>query len=222
MPNAPDLLNVAKLVLGGTDDPWPALRELVQHVTRDPDAYLPNEHVLGFVHCRLGEFEGRTVRLHIWPKENRELMDPVWPVHTHHWTISSAVIAGHVLNETFEVQRDLGGTSQLYRVEYSKGGLSERRKTGDRVSVARQSRERWDAGAVYEIPLKTYHSTTVPDGLFAATVIVTGQQTRDLPLVVGDAAGDDRYEYRVRPTDHGRWRGLLAELNASMALRDNV
>jgi hypothetical protein len=214
MPNADTLAGTVVSVLHGKGDVGAALLPVVKAVAGDPERYAANYHVLGFLHCRLGESEGHTVRLHIWPSVPRIYAEPVWAVHTHHWTIDSAVIAGHVLNETFEVNRDDQGPHELYEVAYLGDGLSERRRTGQRVSMVRTSAERWEAGQRYEIPLETYHSTTVPEGLFAATVIVTGLRSNTSPLVVGDASGGVRYRYGVQAVSLERWSQALTELTA--------
>jgi hypothetical protein len=141
---------------------------------------------------------------------------PVRPVHTHHWTISNAVIAGHVINETFEVQPGDNGSKQIYEVRCIGDGLSERRRTDQRLTVVGRGAERWDAGSRYDIPLSTYHSTFVPHQIFAATVIVTGRRTEARPLVLGEASGEASYQYVTEGLTRERWSALLTQLRARL------
>jgi hypothetical protein len=205
----------ASAVISG-GDPRPGLQPLVEVLLQDPDAYPASNHILGFIHCRVAEVNGQTLRIHIWPKRNRSGGTPDWPVHTHHWTISSAILAGYVFNETFEVTQDEEGRHQNYEVQYLDNGKSERIRTNMRVSSALICVDRWSAGERYEIPLNTYHSTSVPDGVFAATAILTGVSTTLRPLVLGDASGGEAYQYtvdRARPDD---WLDALSQLLKAM------
>ncbi|MGN6816265.1 MAG: hypothetical protein ACTHK3_09290, partial [Solirubrobacterales bacterium] len=135
---------------------------------------------------------------------------------THHWTISSAVIAGYVINKTFSVHADDRGPHQLYKVHYLADGRSERRRTETQVSVEAVGQDRWRAGERYEIPLETYHSTTVPERVFAATAILTGKRTDLPPLVLGDSSGNDAYQYSVESSSPDKWAKALRQLRLLM------
>jgi hypothetical protein len=215
MAEADIIENAAVAVLEG-DDPRVELLPLIGMLASQPERFPATKHVLGFLHCKLGELDGRTLRLHIWPDTERLYGDPQWPVHTHHWTISSAVVAGHVVNETFAVWPDIQGQSQLYEVHYAGNGLSERRRTDERVVVVKNDSETWRAGDRYDIPLGTYHSTTVPEGTFAATIIVTGTRTDALPLVLGQASGKAQYHYSAEEPAAEAWVQALSKLQRSI------
>jgi hypothetical protein len=213
-----DLLSsAAECVLRRQDDPRIGLLPLIESVAANPEQHPGAHHVLGFLQTRLGEVDGRTVRLHIWPEDDRDYGTPNWPIHTHHWTIDSAVVAGHVVNETFVIDRDDGGSFELFAVAYLEGALSERRPIGERIRVSQETVERWDAGQRYSIPLATYHSTTVPERTFAATVILTGVRTDTPPLVVGEVTSDrPSYRYETRFVDPNRWAAELRKLEAAV------
>jgi hypothetical protein len=74
----------------------------------------------------------------------------------------------------------------------------------------------WRAGDRYDIPLETYHSTTVPEGTFAATVIVTGTRTDAAPLVVGQTSGKAQYLYSAEKLASGKWARALGKLQRSL------
>jgi hypothetical protein len=146
--------------------------------------------------------------LHIWPDTERDYAEPRWPVHTHRWTISSVIVAGQVLNETFAVEPTDGGQHQLYEVLYAGDGITERARTKQRVSMRPARSDSWRAGDRYEIDLGTFHSTTVPDGILSATLIVSGVQTDAPPKVVGDVSGVDAYRYTARPVADNVWAAV--------------
>jgi hypothetical protein len=204
------------VVSGG--DPRVGLRPLLVAMQRDPSAYPATRHILGFLHCKVADVNGHTLRIHIWTEGKRRIGYPNWPMHTHHWTISSAILAGFVLNDTFAVAEEDDGPYRLYEVGYLSHNLSERRRTEARVASTPIRADRWYAGERYEIPLGAYHSTTVPAGAFAATAILTGLRTPSSPLVVGEASGKDRYRYAVDPAPCEEWLGALTQLLELMKL----
>lgn len=211
-----EVLETAAEAIVGNGEPREQLLPLIEMLVDNPERYPATKHVLGFIHCKLAEFNGQTLRLHVWPAGERSYGIPAWPVHTHHWTISSAVIAGYVVNETFSVRTDDHGHKQLYEVHYVGNGLSERRRIDERVSVDVNRSEFWHAGERYSIPLGTYHSTTVPEGTFAATVILTGIRTDVAPLVLGQVSGKTQYRYSVDEVATENWASTLAELRPLM------
>jgi len=210
------LLEDAMATVLGAGDPRPRLLSLVETLAEAPADVPASRHVLGFLHCRLGACDDRTVALHVWPDGPRQQGEPVWPVHSHRWTISSAVIAGYLVNETFRVRPSETNSHQLYEVRYISDELSERQRTGQHVEISPHSADRWNAGDRYEIPLGTYHTTNVPHDVFAATVMVTGKKEDVPPLVVGDASGVPSYRYGVDPVDTGEWAAVLDRLREMM------
>ena len=214
-----DLFESAASAVVSGGDPRVSLRPLVRLLQRSPEAYPAGQHVLGFHHCKVAEVNGRTLRVHIWPKDKRSYGVPTWPVHTHHWTISSAILAGHVFNETFAVSENEDGRHQLYAVKYASDGWSERQRTDTRATSTSIQLDRWNAGERYEIRLNTYHSTSVPDGVFAATAILTGKRTTTPPLVLGEASAAQSYRYPKEIVPSETWLDTLNQLLELMEAR---
>src|SRR4051794_32516353 len=80
----------------------------------------PLWHPLGFVSCVIKESKGdHVVRLHYWPKGERRVKNPDWPIHTHSYHLSSYVLCGVVRD--LQYQRSSGDRS-IYAVKYFEGG----------------------------------------------------------------------------------------------------
>ncbi len=136
-------------------------------------------HGLGMLQAELSE----TLRIHIWhPRLVSSGM--AWPrcVHDHRFDITSAVIAGSIIDVpcivTFNGQYAPSGGDdvRVYEIEHAKNqermkGCSTAASASFRAQgrVSRCSEVTWAAGHEYRIPRRSFHTTRVED--LAITVV---------------------------------------------------
>jgi hypothetical protein len=158
-------------------------------------------HPLGFAHAKIWSEGQSTLRIHLWPLQNRRPQDPLWPIHTHVFNLESLVLAGTVHNKLYEVQScDMGG-SQLYRVQYRDAG-SVLLATGLFAEAFETQGQKAGPGEIYGVPADMFHSSSVEDHAFAATLVRTRKDKAIEPLVLGARAADSEYFYQRFPCDH--------------------
>lgn len=159
---------------------------------------VPLWHPLGFVSCVIKEVPSNyVVRLHYWPKNERRVKNPHWPIHTHSYKLNSLVLSGEVRDLQYGV---ICGTGQwIYSVNYPKGG-SEIVKTSESIQVHTEIDEIKLPGEQYQVPRDKFHQTEVPIHQSAVTLVILTDHSSDAPKVLG---GDisEKYFYDRIPFD---------------------
>lgn len=73
---------------------------------------VPLWHPLGFVSCVIDELpSSHVVRVHYWPKSQRRVKNPDWPIHTHTYRLRSLVLAGEVRDIQYRISPEVNGAS---------------------------------------------------------------------------------------------------------------
>lgn len=144
----------------------------------------PQWHPLGFVSCViLRETDGSTVRVHYWPKSERRVKNPDWPVHTHTYQLSSLVLAGRLFD--IQYQRSSGTSQVIYEVNYYDGGSSIAR-TSETISLSIEFEKERSVGEQYSVERGVFHETRVAFDESALTLVALSEFKENLhPLVVG-------------------------------------
>lgn len=175
------------------------------------DAAVATIHPLGFIQVKLATYEEFSLRFHVWPSPGIPPQEPVWRIHRHGWVLRSYVLRGEAVNYEYGIEEDPGGDRRLYRVAYGES-TSTLERTDTLISYTQTSMAEYTAPAVYEIPADAFHATVSPSGEPTATFVVVYSEKESSPLVVGDADGDNRFEFhrhRVPPDD---LRQVLAQV----------
>lgn len=169
--NGGDAEDMRRILIAG-----PVLEETFEHS-------LAIEHVLGFAQLRLGSYEGRLVRIHIWPAvSSDERSDPTSDVHSHMWPLHSYILGGWVENSLFDVMQTPDGPGEMFEVRYS-SKASHRVPVGARVRWEMKKAEQVTRGMRYSVGADDFHASRVgPKG--SVTLVVTGLRSRRSPLVV--------------------------------------
>ena len=159
---------------------------------------VPLWHPLGFVSCVIKEVPSDcTIRLHYWPKGERRVKNPHWPIHTHSYKLNSLVLIGEVRDLQYGV---ISGTGQsVYSVNYPKGG-SELVKTADSVQIHTEIDEIKFSGEQYQVPRDKFHQTEVPIFKSAVTLVILTDHSSDAPKVLGSDISE-KYFYDRIPFD---------------------
>jgi hypothetical protein len=166
------------------------------------------QHVLGFWQIRLGQHNGRFVRLHFWDGTAPQVED----VHSHAWPFRSYVLAGRIDDRRFQVRDDPGAQGELARVDYAHAGLTRRVPLGRKVSCDEVVASVVTAAESYQLAKEEFHCSAVRSRL-AATLLVTGRESAS-PYVVqfGETAERDYPLEHADPPAVSRWLEYLQGL----------
>lgn len=158
---------------------------------------VPLWHPLGFVSCIIKETQNYTLRVHFWPKGERRVKNPDWPIHTHSYFLSSFVLRGSVRDIRYKTID--GGQGVIYSVRYFNGG-SEITQTEKEIGVVPIVDELRNSGDSYEVGLDVFHQSVVEKESSAVTLVALSQFVDSPPLVLGSSA-EEKYPYDRKPYD---------------------
>jgi hypothetical protein len=133
-------------------------------------------HPLGFT-CLPVERSGRDgVCVHLWSPRLGSAAPTTSAIHAHCWHLTSCVLLGRLENQLAHVTDALPDThaDEPYRLleVRSRGDTDELVPTTRLVRCAPGRRQVISAGDVYSVPAGEFHSTAVPLGTEAATVVL--------------------------------------------------
>ena len=137
------------------------------------------------------------MRVHLWPKGERRVKNPDWPIHTHSYFLSSIVLQGNIRDIQYNSIE--GGQNVVYSVSYFEGG-SEITQTAEKVGVVPLVDELRCEGDSYEVDLDVFHQSVVPVDRSAVTLVALSKFTDSPPLVLGSPA-EEKYPYDRTPYD---------------------
>lgn len=169
---------------------------------------VPLWHPLGFVSCVIDELpSSHVVRVHYWPKNQRRVKNPDWPIHTHTYRLRSLVLAGEVRDIQYRISP--GSEWCVYSVNYYSGG-SEIIRTPHEVDAIVEIDELRRSGNHYEVPRGVYHQTLVPIEQTAITLVLLTDHDSDTPKVLGSKLAE-RYPYNRVPFDRYEFWGKIRD-----------
>ncbi len=112
------------------------------------------------------------------------------PVHCHSWELTSFVLYGEVGNLRSRVSQDaVQPTHRVFQVDSSPSGVDEIRPTSRLVRCEPGPEETSARGQVYRLPAGAFHSTVVPKGSAAATLVLGRSLPRHTDLSLGPVNG---------------------------------
>ena len=149
--------------------------ELLQEVLDDPKkieqiAERSYAHDNGFLKIVIDEYDGKKIRLHVFP-ENREI-PPAENWHNHRWPFASKILVGSIIHDiaTFN-SSDLGSYVKWAYTKMPDGTFSLL-PTKDRFKMATKFTRTYVAGDQYQLPTGDIHRI-IPTGEFTATMVRT-------------------------------------------------
>lgn len=131
-----------------------------------------------------------TVRLHIWPKSERQLRKAHPRIHNHGFHLYSTVLAGIYREVCFtiveplpedreETQRPIGFNEFLVRSS-GRTNHDSVEASGDRLRIQATSLVKaYGYGSFHALELGVFHATLIPKGAFCATLAVMGHRSPD-------------------------------------------
>ncbi len=153
---------------------------------------VPLWHPLGFVSCVVENVpSSHTVRLHYWPRGERRVKNPDWPIHTHSYTLTSLVLKGKLRDLQYRVAT--GHEKRVYSVNYFEGG-SEIVRTSETVEVHDKIDEIRFSGDQYQVSCGVFHQTQVSIDQSVVTLVILKDHVSEAPKVLGDEQSE-KYPY---------------------------
>jgi len=213
--------------MGSAEHVWRALgggetveRDAVAEILRSARAVDDvTWHPTGFVVAKVEVFERGMLRLHVWPDDDRVFGEPHWPVHDHVFSLQSLVLMGSVFSREHEVVDDPAGTMRRWAVDYGEGRDSQLVPEGNPVSVRAGQPVTTGPGNTYGVAAGRFHTSSVPEGQLAATLVATRATDRRRPFVLGPRGIDDPVAVRRAAAAPGRWRGWVERVAEAWARR---
>ncbi|HEL4244407.1 hypothetical protein I5U23_09855 [Stenotrophomonas maltophilia] len=147
----------------------------------------PNWHALGFIHCKLFESEAGTLRLHIWPPNERSPLEQKSKIHDHIFDLKSLVLCGQITNVLHTESDRIETPSkafELHYVEYNRQG-SRLIASGKEVFAAEKIRSEIKKGNTYQIQKGMLHDSQVSIDELTATIVATYGHVQERPRMLG-------------------------------------
>lgn len=173
----------------------------------------PLYHPLGFVSCLVPCARDMILRLHFWPEGERRYKNPLWPIHTHNYRLSSFVVAGEVIDVQYDAEISEFGAEVIYEVEYS-GEDSKISESARKCFLTEARRNILKSGDSYQVERGIFHQSEVEQGRSAVTFVCLTDKGAENPLVVGEPTGRVFPYERVRYDKDLFWRHVRSGLSA--------
>lgn len=137
-----------------------------------------NRHPLGFVHIELTPVaslkSGERLRVHYWPQAGANA-DQIGTLHDHVWSLASVVAVGSLRDRTYVPMADPAGAFDGTRVVYGEDRNEFVPAGTFNLTFDRETHV--GGGAVYRIPSRRVHDTTVVEA--PAVTFVLAQDDPD-------------------------------------------
>lgn len=151
-------------------------------------------HPLGFIYCRLHEFENKeNIRLHIWNKFSDTLISSM-NIHNHFYDVNSYVFKGKVINTLYAV---IEGDEDISHYQYVGSYInSDKRiltKTNIGKKLIKMSCDIINFGELYRISKEEIHS----GGTIGESITITYSENlgNPSPLIFGSLDSNSQYTF---------------------------
>jgi hypothetical protein len=129
-------------------------------------------HPLGFLCFPVHRDDGHGVCVHVFDGGAATELTTS-PVHSHSWELTSCVLYGEVVNRRMVVREERREpTHRLYEVDSDPAGVDELRPTARLVSCEPGRAQTSRRGEIYTLAAGEFHTTVVPRGTAAATLVL--------------------------------------------------
>ncbi|MFD7135932.1 hypothetical protein [Streptomyces sp. NPDC059894] len=128
-------------------------------------------HPLGFVCLPVLRDGADGVCVHVFGPADPVLRDH--QVHSHSWNLTSTVLYGRLGNRRMRVHEEAAQpTHRVFEVRSDPSGVDELRPTDRLVRCLPDVEQTSARGQTYDLPAGEFHTTVVPDGRPAATLVL--------------------------------------------------
>lgn len=191
--------------------------EMLDFVTNNYEQFEPNWHALGFIHCKLMDFEEGTLRLHIWEGQEKHPEEQQEKIHDHLFSLNSFVISGKIKNEFFEALEttSFDFTHYAYTVKY--GDKFSQLSFSDKLYKVRRLDEKVILdGEYYEIQSTRFHRSSLIEGGTALTLVATYKHSTKAPVTLSEILLNDNKIRAFSPYDKQKWRDKLLKIRKEL------
>ncbi|MCP8463223.1 hypothetical protein NK553_04600 [Pseudomonas sp. ZM23] len=187
-------------------------RELAELVKPLLDSLQPVWHPLGFIHVRLATLSSHeTIRLHLWPADQKHVAEQFDKVHDHLFNVASRVVSGEVTNIRYCFTPDDDGDWREVRVRYGEK-QSELQETGLTGRLDALGSTQYCAPATYDVPRYELHETVLSGVSSALTVVRTDSASSYFPRAIFRRDSPLPPPRAPVACSQRQWRDLLGEL----------
>jgi hypothetical protein len=191
--------------------------KIISFLIKNGDQYTSKWHALGFIHCEIASFTQGSLRLHIWPSQDRHSQEQIDKIHDHIFSLTSLVLCGTIKNDTYTVDEvsKSEASNQSYKVKYQPNS-AELQATGNYFKKTLKHQDEIKKNESYTVLAGDFHQSTVTDGTFVATIVATYDHVKLSPRLLGSI---DRSESIVRDyvvCEKTRWLELLAYIEVNL------
>jgi hypothetical protein len=147
-------------------------------------------HPLGFICFPVLREGSRGVCVHAFDGTEKPVESTASQIHSHSWDLTSTVLYGQVDNRCVRVDDEPDRpTHRVFEVHSDPAGVDELRPTTRLVRCLRGAEQTSVRGETYTLAAGEFHTTVVPDGRPAATLVL-GQTLPDrMDLSLGPVHG---------------------------------
>lgn len=155
-----------------------AATELMRHAASELERVVSGRralravrHPLGFVCLPVLRDGPRGVCVHVFGPADPVLTDH--QVHCHSWELTSTVLYGRLGNRRMRIRDEAEHpTHRVFEVRSDPSGVDELRPTERLVRCLPGTEQTSSRGQTYALPAGEFHTTVVPDGRPAATLVL--------------------------------------------------
>jgi hypothetical protein len=158
-------------------------------------------HPLGFMYCKLHEFQNTEVfRMHIWNSVSK-VQKPIMNIHNHYYDVNSFIYKGKVSNDLYEINKEHALTHTVYSGSYQNESTRVLTKTDDSRALIHLEKQIITQGELYYIKKNEIHSGDNVDNEVTITFVYSENPGNPTPLVFGPLNGEKSYTYNSNLVD---------------------
>jgi len=174
-------------------------KPIIREIRYNSNRYHPTWHALGFIHCKVANFDGGQLRLHIWPAGKSHHLEQDLKVHEHVFDVNSCLVRGKLLNINYEFNEALNADRahfQRYSVEYLEDG-SMLHPSGRFFNIKEKVETELSTGDFYRVGRGIFHESKRELTEQVVTLVATSAPEERSPLMMG-AAFNVQSKFRPR------------------------
>lgn len=161
------------------------LHDLLQGPESTDQSLVAYRHPNGFTKIRLAALRdyGWAIRLHVWAKQSADE-----DIHSHRWNFASRILAGSLVEETYEITTESGEYAKYYCPPSVEGRYSL--EFQHECSVRQVRRDVYQQDASYVRDAQTLHMALADSTSPAVTLFVQGCEQATLTTVIRGPRSD--------------------------------
>lgn len=170
-------------------------------------------HPLGFIYCRLHEFENKeNIRLHIWNKFS-DIQSSSMDKHNHFYDVNSYVVKGQIINTLYALKEDEDVNYYQYKGSYINSDKRILTKTNIGNKLIKISSTIINCGEFYRIPKEHIHS----GGAIGESITITYSENPDnpTPLIFGEIDGENEYIYESQKVSNSIVKYIRSQITGT-------